>query len=129
MPATAPRNTTHAKSTSCKSILSTALLLAALLTGCATSNLGENTPLRPVQNAPDRFLVGSFGGTSLEEPTPGTGCRNPMVDPRDGTELQLVRSSEELGDYEVSQGRYGVGAGELIRLDCGTGDALGIVSR
>lgn len=52
-----------------------------------------------------------------------------MIDPRDGTELRLVRSQAGRGDYAVPTGRYDVAAGELLRLDCRTGEAIGIVER
>lgn len=42
----------------------------------------------------------------------------------------MVRSGEGgIGDYQVPQGRYGVGAREVLRLDCNTGRVLGIARR
>lgn len=78
-------------------------------------------------DVPEYFLVGTHAGPAVSEPEPGSGCRNPMVDPRDGTRLLLVRSAEGRGDYEVPAGRYGVGKQELLRLECETGRVLGIV--
>jgi hypothetical protein len=52
-----------------------------------------------------------------------------MVDPRDGTTLKLIRSKDGRGDYEVPPGRYGVGEGKLLRLDCATGRIVAIVKR
>jgi hypothetical protein len=52
-----------------------------------------------------------------------------MRDPRDGTELRMLRSHATRADYEVAPGRYGVGEHELLRLDCNTGQPLGIVRR
>jgi len=56
-------------------------------------------------------------------------CHNPMVDPRDGAELRLVRSSGGRGDYEVPPGRYGAGEEFLLRLECGSGRPIGLVPR
>jgi hypothetical protein len=78
------------------------------------------TPAGLVQ-VPDHFLVGEIDGAATREPKPGEGCHNPMVDPKDGTRLTLVRSSSGMGDYEAPEGRYGVGKGQLLRLDCANG--------
>ncbi len=98
-----------------------------VLAGCATSDFSAERILRSASAVPDHFLVGSPHSDELTEPAPGTGCRSPMVDPRDGTRLLLVRSSDGMGDYAVPAGRYDVGPGELLRLDCATGHALGVV--
>ena len=82
--------------------------------------------VQPARDLPDHFLVGLPSG-STAEPVAGEGCRNPMVDPRDGSLLRLVRSAEARGDYQVPGNRYGVGAGQLLRLNCATGVALGVV--
>lgn len=50
-----------------------------------------------------------------------------MVDPRTGERLRRVRSSEDRADYEVPEGRCGVGEQELLRLECHTGRVIGIV--
>lgn len=104
------------------------VLSLAMLSACATSDFASSEPLRPARGAPDRFLVGSMTGTETREPVPGKGCGSPMVDPRDGTRLTLVRSGEGQGDYEVPHGRFGVGRKELLRLDCSTGAVIGIVT-
>jgi hypothetical protein len=83
--------------------------------------------LRPAVDPPERFVTED--GTHA---APGT-CRSPLIDPRDQTRLRLVRSgridSNEQGDYDVSAGQYGVRSGELLRIDCGSGRAIGIVGR
>ena len=87
------------------------------------------------KNLPDHFMVTVTGIGQAEEPKPGEGCRNPMVDPRNGTPLVLMRSKSGVGDYQV-QGRdyeldssYGVDPRHLLRIDCATGKALGIVDQ
>jgi hypothetical protein len=92
-------------------------------------NFPSDDKAHEATNVPDHFLVGTPNGTATSEPTPDEGCRNPMVDPRDGTKIQLIRSSHDRGDYKVSTGRYGVGEKELLRLDCGTGRVVGIVRK
>lgn len=113
------------------------LLLLLLLSswGCATgtsSTYPADAPARAASETPGQFLGGTLPpGGELSEPRPAAGCRNPIVDPRDGTALALVRSQPgprgELGDYTVPQGHYGVRSGELLRLDCGTGRVVGIL--
>ena len=56
-------------------------------------------------------------------------CHSPLLDPRDGTRISFIRSSWPLGDYEVPSGRYGVQASELLRVNCQSGAAVGIVKR
>jgi len=102
-------------------------MTVALLAGCASSHdpWGRNLPIQPAMDVPTHFLVEAHGGKT-EEPAPGP-CRNPMIDPRDGTRIVLVRSSEGRGYYRVPVGRYGVHPGELLLLECGTGRVIGVV--
>jgi hypothetical protein len=78
---------------------------------------------------PDHFLVGTHADASTSEPTPDEGCRNPTVDPLDGTKPELIRSNGEYGDYKVPDNRCGVERKELLRLECSTGRVVGIVQR
>lgn len=102
-----------------------------VIVGCAATRLSgpSDRSLRAPSDLPDHFLVGEHDGGATSEPTPAMGCRNPMVDPRDGTRIKLVRSSSGHGDYEVSPGKYGVGENEILRIDCGTGRSIGIFRR
>ncbi len=106
--------------------------MLAIASGCASGSKSQAppsaTPAGLVQ-VPDHFLVGEIDSAATREPKPGEGCRNPMVDPHDGTKLTLVRSSNGMGDYEVPEGRYGVGKGQLLRLDCANGRPMGMVKR
>jgi hypothetical protein len=99
----------------------------ALLSGCASSHHAwhGNPAIQPAIDVPTHFLVAGSGGKT-EEPSPGR-CRNPMIDPRDGTRIILQQSSEERGFYRVPAGRYGVRPGELLVVECGTGRVIGVV--
>lgn len=100
-------------------------MLPAVLAACAAATTPwSGAALRMAEDTPPAFAP-------EDGVMPTTGCRNPLVDPRDQTRLRLVRSaavgSGERGDYEVPAGRYGVGPGELLRIECSTGQPLGIV--
>jgi len=104
--------------------------------GCAS---GRSSVTRPVvaeaKDLPDHFMVVASGIAQRSEPKPGEGCRNPMVDARDGTTLNLIRSKDGAGDYQVMnreyelKSQYGVDSQHLLRVDCATGKALGIVDQ
>ncbi|HYD51848.1 MAG TPA: hypothetical protein VEA99_04440 [Gemmatimonadaceae bacterium] len=110
---------------------------------------------RVARNLPTMFVADTTNRDA--QPTLGAGCSTRLVDPRDGNLLMLARSQEletgraadvtrsptrdnipptrpaqrdVRGDYSVSYPeRYGVTAGELLRIDCVTGRGLGIVER
>ncbi len=105
-------------------------LAAALLAvvGCASGKADMSKPiLGPAVDAPDYFRVSVSGLAKFEDPKPGTGCRNPMIDPRDKTLLELRRSANGVGDYWAEAPKYGLKPRTLLRVDCGTGKPLGIV--
>lgn len=101
-----------------------AVLLMALGACASATTPWAAAELRSAEDAPTSFVT-------EDGALPARGCRNPLIDPRDRTRLRLVRSARvgagELGDYEVPAGRYGVAPGELLRIDCATGEPLGIV--
>lgn len=104
------------------------ILVATCAVGCASQRTVAAVP--EANGLPDHFLVGSHQNASVrQEPQPGEGCRNPLVDPQDGSRLLLVRSTSSEGDYEVADGRYGIGRRSLLRVDCATGKPLGVVPR
>ena len=112
--------------------LGAAAMTAGLtLAACAaTSHFAPSEALQPIQDAPARFeprdpAIRLSPGDTLA----GSGCVSPLVDPRDGTELWLVRSARQLGDYAVSGGRYGAGDGFLVRVACNTGVPQGLARR
>jgi hypothetical protein len=104
-----------------------------LLGACAYAGGGSYPPsssARAAADLPARFEPADAGARLAPADTlRGRGCLSPMLDPRDGTRLVLVRSLTSTGDYEVPGERYGVRGGELLRLECNTGQAVGIVRR
>jgi hypothetical protein len=106
--------------------LATALLLLA---GCATTQ--APAPVERVPNdAPRQFAVASATTVSgLSDDLPADRCPPSLIDPRDGTELRLVRSAMGKGDYAVPDGTYGIGPEELLRIDCSSGRAVKRVRR
>jgi hypothetical protein len=103
--------------------------LLALL-GCTTGRNDMTGPIVGVPlDPPDHFMVALTGVGNVEDPRPGEGCRNPMVDPRDKTMLILRRSAGGSGDYWVESQKYGVTSQQLLRIDCATGRAIGIVEQ
>ena len=101
----------------------------ALGGGCAARHGSHQTApsAHAAVDVPDHFMVSTAHGPV--EPKPDEGCRNPLLDPRDATLLILVRSAEGQGDYEAPPPRYGLRERELLRVECATGRALGIVPR
>lgn len=104
------------------------LRFLVLLTACGISpNWMAFTP-RPATGLPERFDAPNAG------PGEPTGCTSPLRDARDGTELVMLRSSNEggrlLGDYSVSPvGRYGIGEKEALRVDCRAWRPIGVLPR
>lgn len=112
----------------------TIVATAIAASGCALSVSGADprTPLlRDAVDAPPRFEVIDPGlRVPPADTIVGQGCRSPLVDPRDQTRLRMVRAGADgVGDYEVPEGRYGVSAGEVLRVECNTGEVLGIARR
>lgn len=108
------------------SVRLTVLIVLPLLSACVS--LGRHSddlsgpPLRDAVDVPNAFVTESGAN-------PTTGCRSPLVDPRDGTPIQMIRSGAGRGDYEVPDGRYGVGPGQVLRVHCPTGRVVGVVRR
>lgn len=59
----------------------------------------------------------------------GGGCLNPMWTADGSTRMTLETSDAGWGDYRVPEGWLGMGPAELLRLDCNTGQPLGVVLR
>jgi hypothetical protein len=103
---------------------------ASVLTACAgvsaTTGFPQSAPIRAATDTPARFDIASVGGGAAA--ADGT-CQSPIRDPRTGLELRFVRAVPGLGDYAVPEGAYGARAGELLRIDCRTWQAVGLVLR
>ncbi|MCM4160808.1 hypothetical protein FHG64_00405 [Antarcticibacterium flavum] len=93
---------------------------STIFSGCSSMRAGEED-VRTAVDVPERFSTppGLAWGANT--------CINPIIDPADGTELILIQSMDGLGDYRVTGGKYGVNTGELLRLNCRTGEVVGIV--
>jgi len=107
------------------------LVAVSTLPACAPKRAATapNAMLRVPAGVPDRFVPEGTAGTRIPEPTGEISCKNPMIDPRTGLRLTLVRSNAGQGDYDVPSGKYGVAADEVLRIDCATGRAVGIFRR
>lgn len=106
------------------------LALVVSAGACALGRSGDFPPdaqARPAVDVPAQFTLAA-PPEAVQGPD-AAPCTSPAVDPRDGTRLVLVRSRSGRGDYEAPAGKYGVGAAELLRLDCATGRAIGVVAR
>jgi hypothetical protein len=81
--------------------------------------------VRMATDVPERFE--SPAGTSMGN----SACLSPLTDPRDGTTIIMQTSfgKEGVGDYVVPGGKYGVENGELLRINCATGEVVGIVKK
>ena len=100
---------------------------ALLLLPAASCATGPARIVAPGADLPERFVVWSQEEGRARPGTDRDRCRSPLVDPRDGTRLLMVRSTVESADYRVPPGRYGVGPGQLLRVECGSGRPLGVV--
>lgn len=102
-----------------------AILTLGVTFGCGGLNSStsyERAILRPAEGITTAFNAPA--GATLGE----NSCMSPMVDPQDGTEARMERSfGNGRGDYSVPEGKYGVQEGELLRLNCRTGEVVGIV--
>jgi hypothetical protein len=101
------------------------VLMLAASGGCSTWHKAiATTPDRI-----DRLATGVPEQFLREDGSPITGntCLTPLMDPRDKSLVQLVRTIPVQGDYRVGAGKYGVSGNELLRIDCTTGRPVGIV--
>ena len=100
------------------------LVLILLLAGCATTQGNTEREVRDAEDTPPTFAT-------EDGVAPVQGCNATVIDPRDHTRLRLIRSAiiggAHRGDYDVPSGKYGVRSDELLRVDCATGEPMGIV--
>jgi len=89
--------------------------------GCGpTYTLEDNGSMRAATDTPERFEIPS--GTTWDDT-----CKNPVIDPLDGSELILVESAGGFGNYRPVRLKYGMNKRELLRINCLTGAVVGIV--
>jgi hypothetical protein len=111
--------------------------LMALLAGCGPGRTIWDVTPSAATGLPTVFVADTAGLKPGTSATGMAGCRVHLTDPAFGSHLTLVRSTDRggapttyWGDYEVSPiGRYGVEEYQLLRIDCRTGQAVGIVPR
>ena len=100
------------------------VLILAASGGCSTMKEAlKTTPDRidrPALDVPDLFLREDGRSNT------GTACLATLLDPRDKSTVQLLRTIPVHGDYSVN-GKYGATATELLRIDCATGRPVGLV--
>lgn len=110
-----------------------AILCVLLAAGCSIGTSGSfpsDASARAPENVPARFEPEDPADRIVPGDTiAGSGCRSPMVDPRDGARIVFLRAAEQRADYAVAGGRYGVSEHELLRIHCNTGVVVGIVER
>jgi hypothetical protein len=113
-----------------------ALGAAGVLAACASGGGSmAGGIVAEAKDLPDHFLVSVTGLSQAQETKAGEGCRNPLIDARNSTVLNLMRSKDGIGDYQVLDAeyavlpRYGVDSRHYLRVDCATGKALGIVAQ
>lgn len=100
------------------------LLLFLLLVGCGTTS-NSFTSEEVIRNATDAPAY-------FESPAAVPGekvCKSPMTDPRDGTKIIFQRAQWPVADFVVPSGKYGVRSSELLRVNCESGEVVGIVKR
>lgn len=102
----------------------TILLLFVLLVGCGTTSnsFTSQEVVRDATDTPAYF--------ESPEAVPGEKiCKSPLTDPRDGTKINFLRAQWPMADYQVPSGKYGVRSTELLRVNCESGEVVGIVKR
>jgi hypothetical protein len=117
--------------------LSVSIRFAALVTllgvaGCPSPYQGPGPVRPPAPGTSKRFVnIPPHAGDEPRDTMPGSGCVSRMYDfYGNGTQVTLISSPDgRVGDYEVPDGRYGVGANEALRLNCNTGRVIGVVPR
>jgi hypothetical protein len=104
-----------------------AVVVALVAPGCASAPHGfpPDDAVRPRATLPPFFAVLEAG--TPRPARPGEGCRSPLFDATSGATLLLERSRGGRGDYSNLDGRLHLATGELVRIDCATGRALGVV--
>jgi hypothetical protein len=106
---------------------SVAVVVTSCLAACAsTGGWPTVADASAMSDTPDHFVVVDAASGATSEPSGEASCRNPLADPRNGARLTLERSNGGFGDYRPDAPRYGLGADQLLRIDCRSGRAVGV---
>lgn len=100
------------------------LLFFLVSCGSASNSFNQEQVLRSAKDTPAHFdSPVSISGERV--------CKSLLTDPRDGTStsISFIRSEFPMADYEVTNGKYGVESDELLRVNCETGEVVGIVRK
>lgn len=101
-------------------LLITAFVLASC--GSSSNSFSSEEVIRKAVDTPV-----SFQNPEMDEDN--QACRSPLTDPSTGEQFTFLRAAWPFADFEVPNGRYGVNSGELLRVNCKTGQAVGIVKK
>jgi len=107
------------------------VLILAAAGGCSTVKQTMQQTLKTVPEDIARPATGTPGTFVREDGVPnlGTTCLTTLVDMQDKSTIELVRTLRSgLGDYKVTAGKYGVGEGQFLRVDCTTARPIGIAN-
>lgn len=106
------------------------LALAACSTAAGSGNFPTSVLPTMPKDAPAHFVPADSTKTLVRADTSSAApCISPMKDPRTGVAIILVRSENGVGDYLAPSGSYGIPDGQLLRLECSSGEVLGLVRR
>jgi hypothetical protein len=106
------------------------LALAACSAAAGSGNFPTSVLPTMPNGAPTRFVPADSTKTLARADTSSAPpCISPMKDPGTGTLIVLVRSENGVGDYLAPSGSYGIPDGQLLRLECDSGEVLGLVRR
>jgi hypothetical protein len=101
-----------------------AFFACVTVASCATMDWPMTADPSGMRDTPASFQA---LGTRPSESAGSSACLNPLEDPRDGSRITLVRSHGGFGDYAAPPSKYGLAAGELLRVNCRTGQPVGSV--
>ena len=112
-----------------RSIACAAAAASTAISACAKNPGGafNQGAVRPATNTPAEFALPA--ALAARTPRTLTECISPLIDPRTGLEIRLVRSQSGRGDYDMPAGQYGARAEDLLRVDCARRVAIGLVLR
>lgn len=104
------------------------ILMAAAIGAAACAPQHPVITPRAALDLPARFEpVNPTMRTYPTDTLVGAGCLTQLQDPRDGFQIRAARSTQGFADFRIEDGHYGVRPGELLRVQCNTGEPVGVV--